>query len=204
VADYGEAIGLMLGIRDVLEPRGEWSPALRNDLAGAYQNRGNARQDGGDLAAAEADYGKAISLMQGIRDVLEPRGEWSPALRNDLASAYMNRGTGRQRGGDLASAVADYGEAIGLRIEVAAAYPQVVGIELQKTLAARSRISHFPAEWARLAAENIGRLRNTFPAEYLAANNVPIFNAALSAALDKVEPPLSPTELTRIRQALLD
>ncbi len=114
VAAYDEAIAIMSGLREVLEPRGQWAPELRNDLAAAHMNRGVALSDQGDLAGAVAAYDEAIALRSGLREVLEPRGQWAPALRNDLAKAHMNRGSGLFRGGDLAGAVAAYDEAIAI------------------------------------------------------------------------------------------
>ncbi|MFO1419572.1 MAG: SAM domain-containing protein [Candidatus Competibacteraceae bacterium] len=111
LADYDRAIELREGLRTRLEARGEWPPAWANDLAGAHQNRGNARGDGGDRAGARADYDRAIELMEGLRTRLEARGEWPPAWANDLAMAYMNRGIARKQVGDLVEAIEDWGAA---------------------------------------------------------------------------------------------
>ena len=37
---------------------------LRNDLASAYNNRGIAYEQQGDLSAAVADYGKAVEIRE--------------------------------------------------------------------------------------------------------------------------------------------
>ncbi len=112
VADYDQAIALREDLRALLEPHGRWEPALRNDLANAYMNRGNAKQQAGGHgpAAAVADYDQAIALMADLRALLEPHGRWEPALRNDLAAAYMNRGNAKAQSGSHgpATAVADY------------------------------------------------------------------------------------------------
>ncbi len=124
VADYDQAIALMADLRALLEPHGRWEPALRNDLANAYMNRGNAKQHAGGHgpAAAVADYDQAIALMADLRALLEPHGRWEPALRNDLATAYMNRGNAKQDAGGHgpAAAVADYDQAIALRADLRA------------------------------------------------------------------------------------
>ena len=59
---------------------------LRNDLAGCYNNRGNAYSDQGRLSEAIADYGKAIEIREELVEK-ENRRE----LRNDLASSLFNR-----------------------------------------------------------------------------------------------------------------
>ncbi len=121
IADYDAAIGLMEGLRDLaLVEGGEagWALPLRNDLAAVYQNRGNARANRGDLAAAITDHDAAIGLREGLRDLARAQsGEagWALPLRNDLARTYQNRGVARAGQGDLAAAIADYDAAIGLR-----------------------------------------------------------------------------------------
>jgi tetratricopeptide (TPR) repeat protein len=115
VADYGRAAQIMEGIRSLLEPTGQWTPSLRNDLAGTYMNRGNAHTNAGDIAEAVADYGRAAQIMEGLRSLLEPTGQWTPSLRNDLAATYMNRGNAHLDVGDIAEAVLDYGRAAQIR-----------------------------------------------------------------------------------------
>src|SRR5205823_161482 len=89
------------------------SPDARNDLAGVLHNRGIAKDDGGDLAGAIADYDAAIGLMETIRDLM---GEACPVpLRDDLARALQNRGIAKLIGGDLVGALADHDAAIELR-----------------------------------------------------------------------------------------
>jgi tetratricopeptide (TPR) repeat protein len=120
IADYHIAIRLREGIRDLARAQGGeagWALPLRNDLATVYQNRGLACADQGDLSAAIADYDAAIVLMEGIRDLARAQGGergWALPLRNDLASAYQNRGLAGADQGDLAAAIADYDAAIGL------------------------------------------------------------------------------------------
>jgi hypothetical protein len=53
--------------------------------------------------------------MEALRKELEPRCLWSPALRNDLAAAYMNSGTANEAKPDVDGAIADYDRAIQLR-----------------------------------------------------------------------------------------
>ena len=80
----------MEALRDDLDPKGQWNPEYRNDLAGVYMNRGVANEGLPDLPGAVADYGNAITIMEGLRDNLEPKGQWNPGYRNDLALAYAN------------------------------------------------------------------------------------------------------------------
>jgi hypothetical protein len=94
IADYDEAIAIRAALRADLEPQGRWEMGLRNDLANAYLNRGNAKYHASDygLSAAVADYDEAIAIREALRADLEPQGCWEMGLRNDLANAYMNRG----------------------------------------------------------------------------------------------------------------
>ncbi len=80
---------------------------LRNDLASAYNNRGNALGDLGQLDAAVADLGKAIE----IREALVHK-EGRRELRNDLASVYNNRGVALDDLGQSPAAVVDSGKAL--------------------------------------------------------------------------------------------
>jgi tetratricopeptide (TPR) repeat protein len=106
---------------------------LQNDLAGALQNRGIAKVDGGDLAGAIADFDAAIGLMEAIRDA--PGAVRPVRLRNDLAGALQNRGTAKRRGGDLAGAIADYDAAIGLREAIRDAFGAAWPVPFQNELA---------------------------------------------------------------------
>ncbi|KKK80530.1 hypothetical protein LCGC14_2822570, partial [marine sediment metagenome] len=83
---------------------------LRNDLASAYNNRGNALADQGKLADAVADFDRAIEIYDTL---VEQEGRRE--LRNDLARAYNNRGNALGHQGKLAEAVADYDRAIEIR-----------------------------------------------------------------------------------------
>ncbi|MDG4558148.1 MAG: hypothetical protein P9F19_12290 [Candidatus Contendobacter sp.] len=116
--DYNAAIKLREALRAELEPAGRWEVGLRNDLATAYMNRGNAKLDasGHGPGAALSDYDAAIKLMDALRAKLEPAGRWEVGLRNDLAMAYMNRGTAKQdaSGHGPGAALADYDAAVGL------------------------------------------------------------------------------------------
>jgi tetratricopeptide (TPR) repeat protein len=112
----------LVALRAQLEPQGQWNPEYRNDLARAYMNRGVAQRSIPDLNAAIQDYDAAIAIMDGLRLALEPQGQWNPEYRNDLASAYMNRGNAQQGVADLNAAIQDYGTAIeimeGLRVQL--------------------------------------------------------------------------------------
>ena len=118
LAAYDAAVDIRSDLRALLEPHGEWSPALGNDLAAAHMSRGNALLWQDELAAAVAAYNSAIAIGSGLRDLLEPRGEWSPTLRNDLANVYVNRGNALSRQGELIGAVTAYNAAIGIRAEL--------------------------------------------------------------------------------------
>ena len=93
LGDYDAAIRIMEALRQTLEPRGHWHSTLRNNLASAYMNRGNAKQDaeGHGAGAALGDYDAAIRIGEALRQTLEPRGQWDPPLRNNFANACMNR-----------------------------------------------------------------------------------------------------------------
>jgi len=124
IDDYDRAIAIRLGLRALLEPDGAWDPPLRNSLAGAYMNRGVAKlsAEGHGPRAAIADYDEAIGVMRALRALLEPRGEWDPSLRNDLANAYMNRANAMWSAGGLGSraALEDYDRAIEIRLALRA------------------------------------------------------------------------------------
>ncbi len=77
--------------------------APRED-ASAYNNRGNAKKDKGDLDGAIADYNRAIEL--------DPK----------YASAYYARGTAKDAKGDPDGATADFNRAIELKPRLAIAY----------------------------------------------------------------------------------
>ncbi|MDG4558145.1 MAG: hypothetical protein P9F19_12275, partial [Candidatus Contendobacter sp.] len=119
LSDYDAAIKLMDALRAELEPAGRWEVGLRNALANAYMNCGNAKQDasGHGPGAALNDYDAAIKLMEALRAELEPAGRWEVGLRNALAAAYMNRGTAKldASGHGPGAALNDYDAAIKLR-----------------------------------------------------------------------------------------
>ena len=83
LADYDAAIAIGEALRRLLEPKGRWEVELRNDLAMAYVNRGNAKQaaSGHGPAAALADYDAAIDIREALRRLSSPRGagRWSCA-----------------------------------------------------------------------------------------------------------------------------
>jgi hypothetical protein len=104
----------MEALRDALGD--DWPVPWRNDLAGAFMNRGVARQSapGHGPASAIADYDRAIALMEALRDALGDG--WPVPWRKDLAAAFMNRGNARQSapGQGPGAAIADYDRAIAL------------------------------------------------------------------------------------------
>jgi tetratricopeptide (TPR) repeat protein len=77
---------------------------LKPDYDYAYNNRGLACYDRGDLDGAIKDYNEAIRL------------------KPDFAEPYNNRGLARYDKGDLDGAIKDYNEAIRLKSDFALAY----------------------------------------------------------------------------------
>ena len=115
IADYDRAITLREALQATLGE--EWPVPWRNDLANAYMNRGVAKESapGFGPGAAIADYDRAITLMEALQATLGE--QWPVPWRNDLAGAYMNRGTAKQSapGFGPGAAIADYDRAITLR-----------------------------------------------------------------------------------------
>ena len=87
---------------------------LRNLAAGALMTRGNVWQSRHQFNAAIADYDNAIAIRKALRADLEPTGRWETGLRNDLAGAYMNRGTACYRLEDVQTAITQWAAAAGL------------------------------------------------------------------------------------------
>jgi len=120
IADYDQAI------------------ALKPDDAVAYNNRGAAYADKGDLAHAIADYEQAITRKPNFAVAYNNRGlayadkgdldhaiadyDQAIALKPDFAWAYVNRGAAYDDKGDLDRAIADFSQAIALKPDVAEAY----------------------------------------------------------------------------------
>lgn len=100
-ASRGEALALKIrSCTAIIAATGE---TPRNKAA-AYNNRGNAYQDGKDLDHAIADFDAAIRL------------------RPDYALAYSNRGNAYSRRKDYTRAIASYDEAIRIDPNQASAY----------------------------------------------------------------------------------
>jgi Flp pilus assembly protein TadD len=111
---------------------------LKPDYASAYNNRGVARDDRGDLAGAIRDYSEAIRLKPNYADAYNNRGvsrkrqddlagaiqDFNEAilLKPDYTDAYYNRGVARVDRGDFRGAIQDYSEAIHLKPDYASAY----------------------------------------------------------------------------------
>jgi tetratricopeptide (TPR) repeat protein len=90
-------VGLQIAACTIIIGRG-------GNVAWAYNNRGNAYKDKGDLAQALVDFDKSIEL--------DPKN----------VDAYNNRGTTYSDKGDLDNALADYNKAIEINPQFAAAY----------------------------------------------------------------------------------
>ncbi len=111
---------------------------LKPDYAHAFNNRGAAYGDQGDLAGAIADYDQAIRLDPDFAAAYNNRGlvrynqgdlvgaiaDYDQAIRldPDFAAAYNKRGGARQSQGNLAGAIADYDQAIRLKPDFALAH----------------------------------------------------------------------------------
>src|SRR5262249_47881322 len=67
IEDYGRAIEISEAVRAMREPAGQWPFASRNDLAGAYNNRGMTRRNANDLSGAIKDHGRAIELTEQLQ-----------------------------------------------------------------------------------------------------------------------------------------
>ena len=117
IVDHNDAVRLMEAVRETVD-ESEWTVAYRGQLAGAYLNRGNAHLENRDTAFAIEDYGSAIKLRNGVVQKLRAQGQLPPALCNDLAIAYLNRGIANQRHGTLQFSIADFSVAIKLMEEV--------------------------------------------------------------------------------------
>ncbi|NER36152.1 MAG: tetratricopeptide repeat protein [Oscillatoria sp. SIO1A7] len=114
------------------------TPEASTTDAETYFNRGIARYNKGDIAAAISDYNKAIEinpsyaiayLNRGIvrydqGDIAAAISDYSKALEinHNNAKAYNNRGIARKAQGDIAGAISDYNKAIEINPNYAYAY----------------------------------------------------------------------------------
>lgn len=112
VANNNAAIDLMMHLRRVLEPTGHWTPEMAKALSDAYTSRGNTLQLQGHHGQSILDYKSGISILEDLQKKLEVNGQWTPAMANDLAIAYMNKGIGLQQQDNLALSMSDYKTAI--------------------------------------------------------------------------------------------
>ena len=120
VADYDRAIQLkdklLVAFRGV-EAAVTTQPSLVSDLAKAHLNRGNARQGVQDFVGAVTDYDRAIQLKDKLLAAfggVEAAVTTQPSLINDLAGAYLNRGTARAGQREFIGAATDFGQAVEL------------------------------------------------------------------------------------------
>lgn len=115
ISAHDAAIELRQALRSVLEPREQWAPELRNALAAAYVNRGNALFSLNRLNEAVSAFNAAIEINQNSPALLKPQRQWAPELCSELADAHINRGSALYAQGLLSDAVVDYDAAIELR-----------------------------------------------------------------------------------------
>jgi tetratricopeptide (TPR) repeat protein len=114
IADYDAAISIY---RTVLDRFGNGAPRyLGRDLARAFKNRGAAhlQMPGDGTQAAIADFANAITILEWHIAVDPTRAP--PEWRNELATAYLNSGLGKERLPGLGpqAAIPDYREAMRL------------------------------------------------------------------------------------------
>jgi tetratricopeptide (TPR) repeat protein len=145
--------------------RGYFIGGLRLN-AEAFNNRGTARRDKGDLNGALADFTEALRLKPDYAEAFNNRGtarrdkgdfdgalaDFTEALRlkPDYAEAFNNRGTARRDKGDFDGALADFTEALRLKPDYAEA------LNNSKSM---PRIKSHPAEQkARQQAEEAQRI----------------------------------------------
>ena len=111
---------------------------LKPDFAEAFNNRGNAKADSGQYAAAIADYDEAIHLKPGFATAFNNRGASKAVLKQygdaiadcdtairlkpDLVTAFNNRGNAKADSGQYALGITDFDEAIHLKPDYAGAY----------------------------------------------------------------------------------
>jgi tetratricopeptide (TPR) repeat protein len=111
---------------------------LKPDFAEAFNNRGVARANRGDVEGALQDCNEAIRLKPDYAAAFYNRGnaraakgdvegalqDYSEAIRlkPDYANAFYNRGNARRAKGDLEGALQDYNEAIRLKPDDADAF----------------------------------------------------------------------------------
>jgi hypothetical protein len=142
IQDCDAAIAIRERLR--AELGADWPVPWRNDLAGAYMSRGNAKQDapGHGAAAAIQDYDAAIAINERLR--AELGADWPVPWRNDLAKAYINRGNAKPDapGHGAAAAIQDYDAAIAimerLRTELGADWPVPWRNDLAASLSIRA------------------------------------------------------------------
>ena len=109
-----------------------------DNIASAYEYRGNGYSDKGDYKRAIKDYGQAIALKPGTAEIFNSRGvayqlthnltlafkDYNRAIELDpaLAKAYYNHGLIYQLRRNFALAIKDYDRAISLNPASANAY----------------------------------------------------------------------------------
>jgi tetratricopeptide (TPR) repeat protein len=193
IADFDEAISIMVGIRENLVPKGEWSPSLQNKLANAHMNRGNAYENAQDFASAIADFDLAISIHGRIRDAQSPHGEWSPSLQNNLAQALLNRGVAHAHSNDVCSVVADWSASLTIVRQLVESHPEFA-VDVHRVLANWSVVGEgLTPDHVSLALNNLERLQTHFDAPTRIRLDIPRFNQMIASGVDKVVPALTPT-----------
>ena len=134
------SIGYLLREENPEDAMAAYDEAIRLNpqLAEAYNNRGNAKDDLGRHEDAIADYNQAIRLNPQLAEAYNNRGNAKIALgqyeaaiadcdealglKLDFAEAYFNRGHAKNSLGHHEDAIADYNQAIQLKPDFAEAY----------------------------------------------------------------------------------
>ena len=130
--------GMMLGQVEIAVETYSYAIKLKPDLAEAYNNRGIAYSDKGELNRAIQDYNKAIELKPDFAEAYNNRGvaysdkgDFDQAIQDfneaiklnpDYAKAYFNRGVAYSDKGDFDQAIQDFDKAIELKPDFADAY----------------------------------------------------------------------------------
>ncbi|MEX0953634.1 MAG: hypothetical protein WDZ83_00300 [Rhizobiaceae bacterium] len=122
IADFDAVIDVMKKLRVDFDEAWRQSPGPRYRLAGAYMNRGAAKNESASHGAelAIADFDSAIEIMKALRADLGEALRQSPEMRNGFANVYMNRGNAKRTSAAFGAdaAIADHDAAVELMEEL--------------------------------------------------------------------------------------